>query len=434
MKNFMDIIIIFLQTLAGIIVLINVLKISINKNKKNILIGFFLIFVLMFFSNYFIPNHLRGIFSIILFTLISSFVFKKSLNESLTSSVISMILIALIEILFSLVLFIIGIDEQMIIKMNFWKFVFNFLISVFIIFLINIKLINIFINKLKILISKQKYFFNYLIIAFIFIYIITAKNVLFSNVTIDLIINLIIILIVFILFIFIFISDNRNRQLEEINKQMLNYVTKYEKIITEQGKTNHEFKNQLMVIRGYAQMNSPRLIEYIDSIVEDTRKTSSYLISQLNKFPDGGIKGLLYYKLSLMDDFNIKYDINVEAGVKIKLKSLSTNVYKNITKILGVLLDNAIDASKQTKIKKIIIHVAKEKSNVIFNIYNTYKIKPNISKIGTGYTTKGKGHGYGLKLVKDIIESNNIFFLSYSLEDNYYVTNLTIKTNFSKKL
>ena len=57
------------------------------------------------------------------------------------------------------------------------------------------------------------------------------------------------------------------------------------KIITAQGKTNHEFKNQLMVIRGYAQMNSNKIIDYIDEIVEDSNKAgSSYLISQLNNF------------------------------------------------------------------------------------------------------------------------------------------------------
>ena len=60
--------------------------------------------------------------------------------------------------------------------------------------------------------------------------------------------------------------------MEEVNKQSMNYIKKYEKIITEQGKANHEFKNQLMVIKGYAQMKSPKLLEYLNTLIEDNNK------------------------------------------------------------------------------------------------------------------------------------------------------------------
>ena len=128
-----------------------------------------------------------------------------------------------------------------------------------------------------------------------------------------------------------------------------------------------------------------------------------------------------------MDDDKIKYEINVESGVKTKLKTLNINIYKNITKILGVLLDNAIDASKNTKDKRIIISVSKNKNMVIFKIYNTYNGNVDISKIGTGYTTKGKGHGYGLKLVKDIIRENKIFEIKTEIKEDFYISNLIIK-------
>ena len=134
-----------------------------------------------------------------------------------------------------------------------------------------------------------------------------------------------------------------------------------------------------------------------------------------------------------MDEQKIKYELYVETGVKTKLNTLSVNMYKNITKILGVLLDNAIDASKKSKDKRIIVSVSKEKSNVIFNISNTYKGKLDLDKIGTGFTTKGFGHGYGLRLVNDIMKETNSFEVKNEILDKYYVSKLIIKIERKKK-
>lgn len=432
--NILDIITILLQSIAGIYVLFKIIKIDIEKQKKDVFISFLCFLILMLFSNFIIPNHLRFIFSILVLTALTFYISRSSMIDSLASGLVTVGIIAMVEVIFSILLIIFGISQKQLVEIQFWNFVANVLISLSMILLLSMEPVSAFVRKFKNMLIKRKNLFYSFIIIFLFLYLIVLKNYLFANLTLDMLINLAILFFAVLLFIVIFISDNKNNKLKDENQQMLNYVTKYERIITDQGKANHEFKNQLMVIRGYAQMNSPKLMEYLDSIVDDTRKThSSYLISQLNKFPDGGIKGLLYYKLSIMDDEKINYDINVENGVKVKLNSLDTVMYKNITKILGVLLDNAIDASKSTMKKKITIVVSKEKSLVTFNIYNTYKGKIDIKKIGTEYTTKGSGHGYGLRLVKDIVSENKVFKIENTLEDEYYVTRFSIKIIKRKK-
>lgn len=434
MNLFLILLIIMSQTFAEFIVFFNIInnKNNISKYKKILI---FLIFLSqMVISNYVLPDYLRYIFTITIFTCTTHFILKKNLIESFVTSILTLILISIVEIFITIILFVIGIKPYQISKDINNQFLLNAIISILSILIINLKKILSIILNIKKICIERKVLFRYIIIILIIIYLILAKNILFAQVTLEMIINFIILLVAFLLFILIFISDSKNSRLEDANKQMLNYVTKYEKIIADQGKANHEFKNQLMVIRGYAQMNSHKLIEYLDSIVDDTKRThSNYLISQLNKFPDGGIKGLLYYKLSIMDDENIKYEINVDTGVKTKLKSLDTVMYKNITKILGVLLDNAIDASKQSKNKRIIISVANESSKVIFNISNSYKGKVDVSKLSTGYTTKGNGHGYGLRLVKDIIGENDIFEIQRLVEDNYFVTSFSILIKRKKK-
>ena len=338
------------------------------------------------------------------------------------------VLLSISEILISFFLVIFGINSVDIVNNYAYNLLVNILVSLLSVLLIKIPFVDKIVKNTLNLFEKNRKLINYFYIILIVIYLIVLKNGFEFLMKSNYYINILFMLSIVGIILVILKNESKYEQLKEENKQMLNYVTKYEKIITAQGKTNHEFKNQLMVIRGYAQMNSDKIIDYIDEIVKDSNKAgSSYLISQLNNFPDGGIKGLLYYKLSIMEDENIKYSIDVEKGVKSGLKKLSTNNYKNITKILGVLLDNAIDASKKGNDKKINISVSKDRNLIIFKIYNTYKGTIDIEKIGTGYTSKGKGHGYGLRLVKDIISENNIFQVTHDLEDHYFVSNLKIK-------
>ncbi len=405
-----------------------------NLKPKNLIIPFILLFLYGTIALLFINNQLRFALFIVIVSLILYFILKIRDRKVIIYAFNIEILLSISEILVSLILVLLGFNSVDVVNNNLINLVANVGISLLAIILIYFKFIRKTLDKIIMIFDKNQKLINYFYIFIVILYLIILKNGFEFLLKSNYYINIFFIVGVVLILTLVIKNEFKYDQIKEQNRQMLNYVTKYEKIITEQGKANHEFKNQLMVIRGYAQMNSPKLIEYLDSIVDDTRKThSSYLISQLNNFPDGGIKGLLYYKLSVMEDEEINYEINVESGVKAKLNALNTNMYKNITKILGVLLDNAIDASKQVKNKKVNISVSKEKSNIIFSIFNTYKGKIDLSKIGTGHTTKGKGHGYGLRLVEDIISNNKSFKLENDLEDDYYVSKLYVKFHTKRK-
>lgn len=405
-----------------------------NKDFQDRVKFFLMMFIYFVICSWFIPNQFRFLSYILITAIIIYFILKIKDKKLLLYSFNSEMILSISEIIISLLLVLFGVKSKDIVNNLSYNLLANILISILSISIINVKCIYKLIQKELSLFDKNKKLIKYFYVFIAILYLIILKNGFEFLMKSNYYLNILFVIVIVLILTIIIKNELKYNQINEQNKQMLNYVTKYEKIIAEQGKANHEFKNQLMVIRGYAQMKSPKIIEYIDSITEDANKThSSYLISQLNKFPDGGIKGLLYYKLSTMDDEKIKYEINVNTGIKSNLNSLGTNMYKNITKILGVLLDNAIDASKKAKDKKIIISVEKEKSVVVFNIYNTYKGKIDLSKIGTGYSTKGKGHGYGLRLVRDIISDTKIFSLENEIEDNYYVSKFLIKLPNKKK-
>ena len=113
-------------------------------------------------------------------------------------------------------------------------------------------------------------------------------------------------MLVFVIVISIIILYNKitKDKIEKQYNEMMEYVSKYEQIINEQGKKNHEFNNQLMVLNGYIG-NEEKLREYLGSIIDDHKGGKNYTIEQLSYFPDGGIKGLIYHKLSKMEEYEI---------------------------------------------------------------------------------------------------------------------------------
>lgn len=319
----------------GLAATIIISKQTMLKNKNRVLKLFLSLWLYCIFAYLFIPNSLRFISFITIVSLVLYFLLKIQKSEVLIFSFNTELIVCFSEILISLLLVFCRLESKDIVSNPFYNLLANVLISLVSILLIYLKPVNMILKKEINIVTRNRRITKYIYVFTFILYLVLLKNgfevLMMSNYYINLLFMISIILIIVI----ILKNESKYEQLKEENRQMLNYVTKYEKIITAQGKTNHEFKNQLMVIRGYAQMHSDKIIEYIDEIVEDSNKAgSSYLISQLNNFPDGGIKGLLYYKLSIMEDENIKYSINVEKGVKTKLKTLSTNNYKNITKIL----------------------------------------------------------------------------------------------------
>ena len=188
---------------------------------------------------------------------------------------------------------------------------------------------------------------------------------------------------------------------------MMEYLCRYEKIINDQGKKNHEYNNQLMVIKGY--MNNPKkLEEYLSLIIEEHKCGQNYTIRQLSYFPNGGIKGLIYDKLSKMEENKIKNYLYIDKKAKdIFEDKFDIKTYQDITKLLGIFLDNAIDATLQAKNKEIELEIKNDVDCSIITISNTYDESIDIKQIGKkGFSTKGSGHGYGLSIVKDISRCN----------------------------
>lgn len=222
-------------------------------------------------------------------------------------------------------------------------------------------------------------------------------------------------------------KSNNNRIITEYD-QLLDYVKTYEKVIETKSKNQHEYKNQLILIKG--MVKNKKVISYIDELLKtETDDSNIELLRKLQYLPQGGLKGLIYYKVEQM--INIGVDVYVDVSEEISKKKIINKLNKNlqdISKIIGVYIDNAIEAVKELKDKYIVIEIYLEDDEIIFSLSNNYNGNINFDKVDKeGYTTKGNGKGYGLPLVKDILNHNDNLSQERSLNGIYYVQKLKIK-------
>lgn len=203
----------------------------------------------------------------------------------------------------------------------------------------------------------------------------------------------------------------RNVKIQSEYDVLLKNLNEYENLLDIQRVSNHENKNQLLVIKGMIDKNEEKVNEYIDSIIDNQYKDNDVIIYKTNKIPSGGLRGLIYYKILTMRENKIESNLDVDRSLSdLDFNDIPVKTNQELCKIVGVFLDNAIQAVNDLKKKKIDIYLKYENRELYVKVSNNYKGIIELDRIdNSGYTTKGKGHGYGLSLVKNIVKNNDNF-------------------------
>ncbi len=373
-----------------------------------------------------IINHLFTYFGLL-------FLYKYDWFKTLIAELCIFIIISISEILFGCCLIFIFNNDVQVFLSNYVAYLFaNIIICAFSCLIASAKVS----EKIIILFLKWYDKNNYLSIIF---FVILCMNIfiffLYNNYigvlprTLLFITNLFSVGVIFFVISYFKEKSANNRIISEYD-QLLNYVQKYEKIVEDKSKSQHEYKNQLILLKGMISKSNKVALKYIDDLNNELKENENIeLLNKLRHLPSGGLKGLIFYKLEEMYEKNINVFVDISSEMeKISIDERINRNLKDISKVIGVYIDNAIEACLYSKEKYIILEFYIEDDNWVFSISNTYSNAFDISKMEeAGYTTKGDGKGYGLSLVKDILNHNDSLYSDKSLNGIYYVQKLYIK-------
>ena len=165
----------------------------------------------------------------------------------------------------------------------------------------------------------------------------------------------------------------------------------------------HDFDNTITTIGGYIITEDMEgLKQYYKDLVKDAHNTNTLYLLDPSLINNDGIYNLLVTKYHEAE----AKDIHLTITFLLDLKKLRMSIYE-FARILGILLDNAIDASGESdeKILNIIFRHDFKNDVQVITIENSYKDKNvDLNNIYTkGTSSKDEHSGLGLWEVKKIL-------------------------------
>ena len=170
---------------------------------------------------------------------------------------------------------------------------------------------------------------------------------------------------------------------------------------------NHENVNQLYTIEGLARNNDTKgILEYIGVVIKEKKQEDNTLTRRIKRIPLATIQGLIYPKLGIMRDNDIDFQVVLARNIKeFDFTKVDMKTNMELCKILGVLIDNAIDEVTKLKDRKIKLELFCKNGDLHIDVSNNYgKLLDNMDEVGV--TSKEGLHGYGLGIIAQITKQN----------------------------
>lgn len=217
--------------------------------------------------------------------------------------------------------------------------------------------------------------------------------------------------------------ENRDNELKNLKE----YTENIETLYSEMRKFRHDYTNILASLTGYIDNNN------MDGLKNYFQKDILGLNEAFGKRNDNigilknikiiEIKGLIASKLIKAQKLNIETRVEVIDPIN----EININII-SMCRILGILLDNAIDAAQESVDKQISIALINSESSVVLIVSNS--VPENMAPIHKifkkGFSTKGENRGIGLSNLKEILSSYSKSTIETKMNDGVFTQTLKI--------
>ena len=419
-----------IETLLTLLIFTTILNLKTNRKQK---ITFIIICSLISLINvYFIPSPINTFVNYLSMLIITTFVFKITFLQSLFASLISTTIYALVGTLILnpyYTLFNINSDDLNTVPL--YRIIY-LLITYFIVFcitlILQLKNVKFEIFKSNIDKKSKNVLFLNLFIGFVTLCFQAIITIYYTD-TLPIIITFLSFLSLLAYFSVSIYSLTRIIKLD-ITRQKLQNAEEYNKTLTILHDNvrgfKHDFDNIVTTIGGYIKTNDmDGLNKYYLQLEDDCQKVNNLYILNPKLINNPGVYSLLTTKYHKADEKEIK----INMSLLLDLSKLNMKIYE-FTRVLGILLDNAIDASSECEEKVINIIFRDDSKNhrQLITIENTYKNKDvDTEKIFyKGFSGKENHTGLGLWEVKKILSKSKNLSLYTSKNDKYFSQQLEI--------
>ncbi|UNC21420.1 GHKL domain-containing protein [Latilactobacillus sakei] len=201
------------------------------------------------------------------------------------------------------------------------------------------------------------------------------------------------------------------------NQQLQDYLVNIEQQYTELRRFKHDYQNILLSLESFAEKGDQQQFKaYYQELLAQRPIQSEIqgaVIAQLDYLKNDPIRGLVIQKFLAAKQAGVTLKFEMTEPIELQTANLLT-----VIRIIGILLDNAIEQAVQETDKLVSCAFLQSEGLIEITIENTASQVKDIQAFSAlGYSTKGAGRGTGLANVQDLIAKQTNLFLETQIEN-----------------